>query len=227
MWARAFCAGALLALIAAIFIPPLATSSAEPGPTPTSTPAPPAPPAAGGPILSVASDGSPQVGEQFMIVMRCAGAVTDVTSPVGPVGPPARIDYPADVPTHSSVSASIEPGTAPGIYQLTARCAGIDHSTSLLVAASTPRAPADLYIIGDGSPQAGEDIEVTVRCRGGFFTPQSPILQVGSLYRVSTPDEVPVYRGPARINANVDPGEYPLTVVCDDETIRATFKVYA
>lgn len=224
MWARAFFAGVALALLAAVFIPTLATSAADPSPPPPQPTAPP-PPQAGGPVLSVVSDGSPQVGEAFSIVIRCAGAVTDVTSPVGPVGKPERVDHPVDVPTYFSAPATVEPGTAPGIHLLSARCAGLEHTATLTVAPSLPRAPADAYIIADGTPQPGEDIEVTVRCWGGFFTPQSPVLQVGALYRVPTPDEVPVYRGPARINADAQPGDHPLTVVCDGVLVRATFKV--
>lgn len=231
MWARAFLAGAALALLAAIFVPTLATSSADPtpspGPTtgPTTAPAPPPPPP-GGPVVSIVSDGSPQVGERFTIMVRCPGPVTDVTSPVGPVGPPARLDYPPDVPAHAGAPATVAAGTAPGVHHVTARCSGVEHATSLTVQPSKPRPPADVYIIADGSPRAGDDIEVTMRCWGGFFTPQSPVLQVGSLYRVRTPDEVPVYRGPARIDAGTAPGEYPLTAVCDGATIRATFKVF-
>lgn len=224
MWARAFFAGVVLALLAAVFIPTLTPSAADAGPTPTQPSTPPPPPA-DGPVLSVVSDGSPQVGEAFSIMIRCSGTVSDMTSPVGAVGKLGRVDFPADVPTYFSAPATVEPGTAPGIYRLSARCAGLEHTTTLTVQPSLPRPPADAYIIADGSPQPGEDIEVTVRCWGGFFTPQSPVLQVGTLYRVPMPDEVPVYRGPARINADAQPGDHPLTVVCDGVQIRATFKV--
>jgi len=44
---------------------------------------------------------------------------------------------------------------------------------------TAPTEGAEVFITADGSPQAGEDIQVIVRCPGEVGQPESPVLEIG------------------------------------------------
>lgn len=85
---------------------------------------------------------------------------------------------------------------------------------------------AEVFITADGSPQAGENIEVVVRCYGEVGQPESPVLVIGELQEVESPADIPTYVAPATIDADAEPGDYPLTATCDGETLSWPLTVY-
>lgn len=91
---------------------------------------------------------------------------------------------------------------------------------------TTQSAGGEVFIIADGSPQAGEDIEVAVRCWGEVGTPESPVLQIGELSEVDSPADIPTYVAPATIDPDTAAGDYPLTAPCDGDTLSNTITVY-
>ena len=92
-------------------------------------------------------------------------------------------------------------------------------------ALATPGEGAEVFIAADGSPQAGEHIEVFVRCYGQVGQPESPVLTIGELQEIDSPADIPTYRAPATINADTTPGDYQVTATCDGETLTWTFTV--
>ncbi|MGH4026347.1 MAG: hypothetical protein ACRDRV_17370 [Pseudonocardiaceae bacterium] len=99
------------------------------------------------------------------------------------------------------------------------------ESTESAQVTAAPPDGAEVFITADGSPQAGENIEVVVRCPGEVGQPESPVLEIGDLQEVDSPSGIPTYSAPATINADTEPGEYPLTATCDGETLSNTFTV--
>ena len=91
---------------------------------------------------------------------------------------------------------------------------------------AAPPSAGQVFITADGSPQAGEDIEVVVRCHGKVGQPKSPVLEIGQLSEVDTPADIPTYVAPATIEPGTAAGDYPLTAPCEGDTLRTTFTVY-
>lgn len=91
----------------------------------------------------------------------------------------------------------------------------------------TATSGAEVFITADGSPQAGEDIEVVVRCQGEVGAPASPVLHIGELDRIDAPADTPTYVAPATIDADAAPGNYPLTALCDGDTLSNTITIVA
>ncbi len=99
-------------------------------------------------------------------------------------------------------------------------------STTAAPSTTAPPTAGEVFITADGSPQAGEDIEVVVRCHGKVGAPKSLVLKIGQLREVETPADIPTYVAPATIKPRTPPGDYPLTAPCDGDTLRTTFTVY-
>jgi hypothetical protein len=89
-----------------------------------------------------------------------------------------------------------------------------------------PAESPEIHIIADGSPQAGESIEVAVRCAGDIGLPTSPVLQIGELHEVDAPADLPTFVAPATIEPDTEPGDHQLTSSCDGEPLSWSFTVY-
>lgn len=121
-----------------------------------------------------------------------------------------------------TIGSAVVLGLAAAALSTPAALAATSGSTQ--VTAMTPDG-AEVFIAADGSPQAGEDIEVFVRCAGEVGQPESPVLEIGELQEVESPADIPTYRAPATIHADTEPGDYPVTAPCDGETLSFTFTV--
>lgn len=90
-----------------------------------------------------------------------------------------------------------------------------------------PSGEPSIHIAADGSPQAGESIDIFIRCAAEVGHPSSPVLWIdGRLFETETPDDLPLYQIYARIKPGTSPGAYPVTATCGDETLTWTFRVY-
>lgn len=98
--------------------------------------------------------------------------------------------------------------------------------TSSTAPTEPPEPGPELFITADGSPQAGEEIGVVIRCAGDYGDVASPVLEIGEFAEVDTPSGIPTYEAPATIDADTEPGDYPLTGTCEGEELGWTFHVY-
>ena len=225
MRTRTIGSGILLGL-AATLCAPAALAAPTTKPTTESTQVTTAPPE--GAEVFITADGSPQPGEDIQVVVRCPGEVGQPESPVLEIGDLQEVDSPSGIPTYSA-PATINAGTEPGEYPLTATCDGETLSNTFTVQQpDSPYPPPEpsIHIAADGSPQPGEPIEVFVRCDGEVGNPESPVLEIGDLEEVDTPAGIRTYRAPATIDADTEPGDHAVTATCDGETLSWTFTVY-
>lgn len=149
----------------------------------------------------------------------------------GPLTAPALTDIqllhdPSSGPPNLNASGVVAEGTEPGVYPVTMDCAGETLRVVFTVVGHEQSAPGSLAIAGDGRPQPGDAIGVVVRCAGEVGQPSSPVLDIGELHPVESPDDVPVYVADATIDADTAPGDYPLTAPCFAEVLSTTFTVY-
>jgi hypothetical protein len=177
----------------------------------------------GGAQIHLVADGSPQPGEPVQVVVRCAGPVGAPSSPVLRIGRLALVDTPDATPAYAS-PAVVDPVAVPGAYRLVARCGGTWVRTTITIQPAMPG--ASVHIAADGSPQAGEAVEVVARCPGRLGALHSPVLRIGEPVEVDTPDASPTFVAPAVIDPSAPAGDHPLGGWCDGAMTTTTITVY-
>ncbi len=151
----------------------------------------------------------------------------------GPLTSPALTDIevlhePSSGPPNLTASGIVAEGTELGSYPVTMDCLGETLQVVFTVrnAAEAGRPAPSLAIAGDGRPQPGDGIDVVVRCDGEVGPPASPVLDIGPLREVESPDSLPVHVAQATIRRDTEPGEHPLSSTCAGEDLGIGFTVY-